>query len=144
MEPELIKPVVRAGNSACVILPKKWLGGKAKIELIEDPVNIEVEIFEILKFYLKDILGIYLTGSYARGENTPDSDIDVLVITHNTNKTIIEGKYDIILISQENLEKTLKRNILPLLPMIKESKTILNGELIEKYKKIALNKSNLK
>ena len=76
---ELIKPIVKFGNSAGVILPREWLNGKAKIELVEKPLNINKDILEILEPYFNDIQGIYLVGSYARGEQTQESDIDVLV-----------------------------------------------------------------
>ena len=38
---ELIKPIVRMGNSACVLLPKAWVDGKARVELIEKPIDIK-------------------------------------------------------------------------------------------------------
>jgi predicted nucleotidyltransferase len=93
---------------------------------------------------LKNILGIYLVGSYARNEETRESDVDALVITDEVNKKIRKGKYEIILISKDNLEKTLRRNAMPLLPMIKEAKPIMNEELINRYKTIKPNQKNLK
>jgi len=144
MKQELIKPIIKMGNSACVLLPKKWINGKARIELIEKPLNIKKDILEILDSYLEDILGIYLVGSYAREEETIESDIDVLVITNKINKKINNGKYEMILISKENLEKTLKKNILPLLPMLREAKPIFNSNLIKNYKNTLINKTNLK
>lgn len=141
---ELIKQITKAGNSANVLLPKEWLGGMAKVELIEKPLSIEEDVFEILSPYLKNILGIYLAGSYARKEETKDSDVDILVITDGINKRIKKGKYELILISKTEIEKTLKRNAIPLLPMIKEAKTILNERLIGEYKKIKLNEENTK
>ena len=97
METKLLKPIVRMGNSACVMLPKAWINGKARVELIQEPLNITKDVFEILKPYLKDVLGIYLVGSYARGEETQESDIDILVITENINKKINKGKYDTVI-----------------------------------------------
>ncbi len=141
---ELIKPIVKLGNSACVLLPKAWINGKARIELIEKPINIKQNIFQILNPYLEDILGIYLIGSYAREEQTKKSDIDVLVLTNKTNKRIEKGKYEIILISKEDIERKLKNNILPILPMIKEAKPLLNSTLINQYKDTKLTKKNLK
>ncbi len=141
---ELIKQIVKVGNSAGVILPREWLNGKARIELISKPLNIKKEIFEILEEYLEDIEGIYIVGSYARREENEKSDIDIFVITNKINKKIIKGSYEIILISKRQLEKTLERNILPLLPMIKEAKVIMNKELLSKYRNYKLNKSNLK
>lgn len=144
IEQKLVKSVVKMGNSACVLLPKSWIHGRAKIELIENPIDIKNDIFDILNDYLEDVLGIYLVGSYARGEQTPNSDIDVLVITSKTNKRIEKDKYEIILISQHDLEKQLEKNIFPLLPMIKEAKPLINSILIKEYKNNKLNKNNLK
>jgi len=141
---ELIKPVVRVGNSAGVILPKNWINGEARIELIEKPLDIKNDILEILKPYLQNIEGIYLIGSYARGEQTKESDVDVLVITNKISKKIKKGKYELILIPKENVESALKKNILPILPMLKEAKPIINGSLIERYQKTQLTKKNLK
>jgi predicted nucleotidyltransferase len=140
---ELIRPIVRVGNSAGVILPREWLNGKAKIQLVARPLDVKKEVFEILEDYLQDIIGIYLVGSYAREEQTDESDVDVLVITNNTNKVIERGKYYITLVSKDKVESSIVNGILPLLPMIKEAKPLLNGELIEKYKDTSLTRKNL-
>lgn len=140
---ELIRSIVRVGNSAGVILPREWLNGKAKIQLIEKPIDIKNEIFEILDDYLPDIIGLYIVGSYARGEETGKSDVDILAITNNTDKHIDNGKYNIILISKDKIEQALQKNILPILPMIKEAKALLNDELIESYKNTPLTRKNL-
>ena len=144
MKTELIKTAVRVGNSAGVLLPKEYLNSEVKIVL--QPLNIEKEVLNILMGgkLLKNVLGIYLVGSYARNEQTIESDIDVLVITNNISKRIVMGKYDISCISKENLEKQLENNVLPLLPMIKEAKPIINKDLIEDYKNTKLTKKNLK
>ncbi|MEK6760939.1 MAG: nucleotidyltransferase domain-containing protein [Nanoarchaeota archaeon] len=141
---EIIKPIIKVGNSAGVLLPKEWLNGKAKVELISRPIDIKNEILGILGSYLANIKGIYLVGSHARGEETDESDIDVLAVTDGIDKKISSGKYSIILISEENLKKTLERNVLPLLPMIREAKPIINKKLLEQYKKIEPNKKNVK
>ena len=141
---EIIKSVVAVGNSAGVILPREWLKGKAKVSLVEEPLNIKKDIFEILESYLEDTIGIYIIGSYARGEQTERSDVDILVITNETNKRIEDGKYNIILISKKNVEDALKNNILPILPMIKEAKPVLNSGLLEDYGKIILTQRNLR
>jgi predicted nucleotidyltransferase len=141
---KLIKPIIRVGNSAGVLLPKEWLNGKAKIELIEKPVDIKSESLQILNSHLDQIQGIYIVGSHARREETSHSDIDILGITSNLNLNINKGRYHIILISLTELEKQLENNALPLLPMIREASPILNSELIKKYDKTKLTKNNLK
>ena len=82
-------------------------------------------------------------GSYARGEQTKKSDVDVLVITGDTNGKIRREKYEIILILETILENNLKTNIISLFPMLKEAKTIINKGLVKKYISIKLNKKNL-
>ena len=107
MKTELIKQTFKLGNSAGVILPKEWENKKVRVQLIEESIN--KDIFEILekKNLLNDVIGIYLTGSYAREEQTINSDIDVLVITNNTNKSLKEGLYELILISKEKFYKNI-------------------------------------
>ena len=142
-EIELIKPIVRVGNSAGVILPREWLHGKAKVVLLEERLEPEQEIFGILRSYLSDIMALALVGSYATGEQGAESDVDALAITHSTNKRIKHGKYEIILISEDRLGKYLEGNIFPLLPMLIEAKSLINGELINKYKNFKLTRRNL-
>jgi len=141
---ERVKEIVQVGNSAGVILPREWLNGKARVVLVEEPLNIRKDIFDITEEYLNDIMGIYIVGSYGRGDETRESDVDVLVITNGINKKIKKGRYDVLLISDESLQKELKENIIPLLPMLKEAKPILNSNLIEEYKKVHLTKKNVK
>lgn len=140
---ELVRPIVKVGNSAGVLLPKEWLNGKASISLLEEPLKIEKDVFEIIGHYLKDVMGIYLVGSYARGEQTERSDVDILIITNETDKKIIHGKYNITLISMGNLESSLENNVMPIFPMLKEAKAILNSKLIKKYEKTELRKQNV-
>lgn len=141
---ELIKNTIRVGNSAGVLLPKEFLNTQVKIVL--QPLNIEKDVLDILidEKILKNVLGCYLIGSYARKEQTINSDIDILVITDKINKKIEKGKYEITCISKEEVERQLEENILPILPMIKEAKTIINEDLINGYINSPLTKKNLK
>ncbi|MCM8777960.1 MAG: nucleotidyltransferase domain-containing protein [Candidatus Omnitrophica bacterium] len=72
---------------------------------------------------LKDIKAVILYGSFARGENTPRSDIDLFIITDDENaKGVIEEK----IIS---LETSVKRNIQPTIRIEKELKKTDTGLL---------------
>ena len=144
MKQELVKKVIRVGNSAGVLVPKEWINGKAHVELVEKPVNIKSEVLEILDSRLEDVVGIYIVGSYARNEQKEDSDVDVLVITNKTEERLEKEKYNLVIIPEEKIAKILEGNILPLLPMIKEANPLLNSTLIEKYKDTKLTKKNLK
>lgn len=140
---KLIKPIVKVGNSAGVLLPKQWLNGEAEVTLIRKPKNIKYEILQILEEELYSISGLYLVGSYARKEQTSKSDIDVLGITQKVNKKIKKGNYEILLVSRDVLDESLKNNVLPLLPMLKEALPIINQELLYSYNRYPLSKNNL-
>lgn len=141
---EIIKKTIKLGNSAGVLLPKEFLNTYVKVVL--QPLNIERDILDILieKKILKNILGCYLIGSYARKEQTIESDVDVLAITDKINKRIKKGRYEIICVSKEEVERQLTENIFPILPMIKEAKIIINDNLIKEHIDSPLTKKNLK
>jgi len=138
MQQQLIKNTIKLGNSSAVILPNTWKYKKVKIQLVEE--SITEDILEILlkSDLLKQTIGIYLTGSYARNEETEESDIDILVITDSIDKQIKQGTYEITFVSKDNLDKKLKSSLY-LISLIKEAKPLLNKPLIEQYKKATTN-----
>ena len=112
MEP-IISRTRQVGNSSGVLLPKEWLNKKVVVTLTElSEKEILQEVIKILyeKGILNDVLGIYLIGSYARKKNevTPESDIDLLVITENTGRTIEKENYQINLVKEDDLIRSLK------------------------------------
>ncbi|MBI2449139.1 nucleotidyltransferase domain-containing protein [Candidatus Pacearchaeota archaeon] len=133
MKYEIIKQAFKLGNSAGVVLPSNWKDKKVSIKLIER--SITEEIFEILeeKDLLKNTIGIFLAGSYARGEETEDSDIDVLVVTDNIDRQIKVGKYEIVFISKSKFEKSITKSLY-LASLINEAKVILNNYILQYYK----------
>ena len=141
---QLIKKVTKIGNGAHIFVPKEWVNEEVTlVRTLKPKLPVKKEIINILSDYTEDLLGIYLVGSFGRNEETPKSDVDVLVISNKINKKIELGRYNIIIISRDEVEKQLEKNILPLLPMIKEAKPIFNPLLIEQYKKTRFTKKNL-
>lgn len=142
-----IKKAVKAGNSSAVILPRAWLNRDVRVELVKKtPEIILSEIFSIVKDYadLKDIIGIYLTGSYARGEENKDSDIDILVVTKSLDREMIsERNYNILIISSELLNQKLKHDLFPVGSMIKEAKPLLNSSYLDSID-IKITRENVK
>jgi len=142
-----IKKAIKAGNSSAVILPRAWLNKEVRIELVKKtPEIILLDTLEILKKYvpLKSIIGVYLVGSYARGEEDENSDIDLLIITDDIDKEIItEGIYNILIASYQLVNQKLAGNLFPIGPMIKEAKPLLNEEFIEDLE-IEVTKKNVK
>ncbi len=142
---KLIKQIVRIGNSAGVILPREWLNGKAKVELVKKPLDIKKDVLEILEPYFEDIIGVYLVGSYARGEKTKESDIDILVITNNINKKIKMGKYEVIITTLNAIVSVLKERPEIIYSKLIDAKVILNKGLLEELKNfIKLNINSFK
>ncbi len=140
------KIVRKFGNGGHIVLPKEYVG--KRIRFMAEPKSFEdikSEVLEILNPYLGNILGIYLYGSFARNEQTIDSDIDILAITSDKLKILdkIQG-YSIVSATIKEIEKTLENNAVLILPIIKEGKTIVNPELLRKYDIINFNKKNTK
>ncbi|MBS3092272.1 nucleotidyltransferase domain-containing protein [Candidatus Pacearchaeota archaeon] len=129
-----IKKTVKAGNSSAVILPRAWLDKEVRVEIIKKTRQaMLLDIINILNQHipLENIIGIYLTGSYARRDEGKNSDIDILIITNNIDKDIIkEGIYNILIISSKLLDQKLKEDLLPIGQMIREARPILNSTYI--------------
>ena len=141
---EMVREIRRWGNSAGILLPKEWLGNQVRVILIDRTLEIKKEVFGILEPYLEDILGIYLVGSYARGEEKKNSDIDVVAISKNTNKNIKSGKYDLSIVKLDNIRKTIESDPILILPRLKEAKAILNKYLLEELVDIKIKKDSFK
>ncbi len=141
---QITKIVQEIGNGGHIYLPKEIIGKKVIITIREKTIeDIEEEIINFLKPHLKHIQGVYLYGSYARNEQTPESDIDILVITDGKIK-INRGmnEYEIVSMSLEQLEKAIGYTAPLVLPLLKEAIPIINQQLIEKYKREKLTKKN--
>jgi len=142
-----IKKAIKAGNSSAVILPRSWLNRDVRVELLKKtPEIILSDVINILNKYvdIKNIIGIYLTGSYARGEEDENSDIDILVITSGIDREMInEGIYNILVISSGLLKQKLNQDLFPVGQMIKEAKSILNSDYLESIK-VNVTKRNIK
>jgi len=132
------------GNSAHIVLPKWYVG--RRIKFITQPrtfEDIKSGILGVLKPYLENIVGVYLYGSYARNEQTMDSDMDILVIA--AEKLRITGRiddYSVVSATTEEIEEALSSNAVLILPIIKEAKAIINPILLEAYKDSKFTKSN--
>lgn len=142
-----IKKAIKAGNSSAVILPRAWLNKDVRVELAKKTHEIMLfDVINISKKYidLKDITGIYLTGSYARGEEEEDSDIDILVVTKGIDKEMIkEGVYNIFIVSSELLKQKLNQDIFPIGQMLKEAEPLLNSDYLYSIQ-VKITRKNIK
>jgi len=142
-----IKKAIKAGNSSAVILPRSWLDKDVRIELIKKtPEIILFDVLNIAKKYvpLKEIIGVYLTGSYARKEEDKESDIDILIITKNIDLELInEGIYNLLLVSSGLLKQKLKNDLFPVGQMIREAESLLNSDYLNSLN-IEVTRKNVK
>lgn len=142
-----IKRAVKAGNSSAVVLPRAWLNKEVRVELVEKNSDIILaDVLEIARknIDLKHIIGIYLVGSYARGEESSDSDIDILIVTDCINKDMInEGIYNVLIVSSSLIEQKLKHDLFPIGQMIREAEPLLNRSYLNSIK-VKVTKENIR
>jgi predicted nucleotidyltransferase len=132
MKQELVRTVSKWGNSAGVLLPREWLN--EEVVIIRTPKRpVHEEILKTLEQYLNKIIAVWLYGSYARGEATKDSDIDVFVISSEKFKITKKG-FDVIVITPDNIKKALDFNPILMYSIIQEAKPIINSALLDELK----------
>jgi len=138
-----MKEVRPWGNSGGVLLPREWIGKQVKIVLVDRSLEIKKEVLRILEPWLDDVMGIYLVGSYARTEQTEDSDIDILVVSKEIRKAFTSGKYEIEIIPLKNLISLLERFPAAIYPKIIDAEPIINRELLEEIREIKITKKSM-
>jgi predicted nucleotidyltransferase len=130
------------GNSSHVILPKDWEGYEISLAKVE--INPKKDILHLLEPYLKDIIGVYLYGSYARKENEKDSDVDIIVITNKKIEIEVRKPFDLTQIEKNKLDDFRRINPILFYSFIFEAEPIINSSFLEDFRKEELNKNYLK
>jgi len=131
---QLVKEVVDRGNSGGVYLPKSWVGQRVIIK----PLSVNEYVLNAISPYMKDITGVYLYGSYARHEQQPDSDIDVLILASNGVKLKKENSIDYRVINVCDIKNAIREEPISMYPMIKEAVPIMNAHLLEELKVVKI------
>ncbi|MBI2105715.1 nucleotidyltransferase domain-containing protein [Candidatus Woesearchaeota archaeon] len=140
----MIKQAIKVGNSAGILLPRKYLGSLIEVNIKTPSIqDIKKQILEKTGPYLEEINGIYLTGSYARNEEKSDSDVDVVIISDNKILLKMEN-YHLICLEYNQLLKEMKESIIEYYPMLLEAKPIINKAVLKSLLAIPLTKNNLK
>ena len=126
----IVKQTREVGTSAGVLLPRSWLNKQVVVTLFnpsKEKILQDISACLFKQNLNEDAKGVYLFGSYSRGEFDFDSDIDILIITEKTNKLINYNNYEILLVSESSFSKNLPNN-LNYLSILKETKVIFNKE----------------
>ena len=137
----MIKQVVEIGNGAAVYVPKVYLGQEVVLILPEGIQEIQQRVLTSLVRYMPNILGVYLYGSYARNEQQPASDVDVLVIVKEKDAALKKhlSDADVRVLSLDTTKKAMKEHPLFIVPIIREAKAFLNPALLEELRALPLN-----
>jgi len=139
------KEVRKWGNSGGILLPREWVGKQVKIQLIDHQGEIKKDVLKILEPWLEEIIGVYLVGSYARNEQTKESDIDILVVSKNVKKVFGSGKYEIEMMPLKSLISLLRIFPASIYPKIIDAKAIINSGLLEEIKeKVKITRGSMK
>jgi len=133
---KIIKKAVNIGNGACVYVPREYVGSEVVVILPDSIDDIKKGILNRLIEFMPNILGVYLYGSYVRGEETVDSDVDLLVITKEKDDKIqnVLEDIDVRVVPISDLKKSIKNYPLLIVPILKEAKVLLNPDLLKELK----------
>ncbi len=146
IQEQVVKTVVRSGNGGAVWVPKSWLGEEVIVILPKRPErDVREKILHMLKPYLQDITAVAIFGSYARKEQTKNSDIDVLVVVKDnplpfTKKENIE----IISLSLPALQRAMEKRPEVYYQMVKEAEPVFNAPVFEELKKLPFTGTGVK
>jgi predicted nucleotidyltransferase len=146
----LVKTAVNMGNGAAIYIPKEYEGREIVVVLPEGIEEVKRRIISKLIPYMKNIVGVYLFGSYARGENKAGSDIDILIITKEKAGSDIrslfpESEYeDARFFTIESIENSIDTHPALIVPILREAEILVNPVLIEELRKKEFSFSKFK
>jgi len=144
---QITKTVVKSGNGGAVWVPKNWLGKEVIVILPEKPkLDIREKIMHTLKPYLKDIVAVFIYGSYARHEETKESDIDVAVITKDRPLLIKikQPKLDITAFQLDKFIKIIRKHPVMYYQIVQEAEPLINTYILDELKNIKVSNENFK
>lgn len=143
---QIVKTVVKSGNGGAVWVPKNWLGQEVVVILPQNPkLELREKIIHLLEPYLKDIISVFIYGSYARHEETKESDIDVMVITEKPLKiNIKEPKLEITAFELEKFKKAIEKHPIMYYQIVQEAEPLINANVLEELKNIKIQNKNFK
>lgn len=144
---QIVKTVVKSGNGGAVWVPKDWMGEEVIVILPEKPkLDIKQKVIYLLEPYLKDIVCVSIYGSYARNEQTKDSDLDILVITkyENVKLSFREEMIDITSFPIDKFKRAIQKYPAIYYQMVQEAEPLINAYVLEELKSIKISKENFK
>lgn len=138
----ITKTVKKYGNSGGVYVPNDWVGGRVRIELVEEPLN-PMEI--LAKLPLQHVVSVILYGSYARGEMAEGSDIDIILAVDDDTKIDIPSIqcYDIQVKTLGQLRSAMAHDPIFNKSINDSSTAMVNHNFLDELRREPLNKNSI-
>lgn len=143
---QIVKNVVKSGNGGAVWVPKDWLGQEVVVILPDKPkLHIREKIIHLLEPYLKDVISVFIYGSYARHEQTKESDVDVMVITKEPLQIKIkEPNLELTVFQFDKLKKAIQKYPVMYCQIVQEAEPLINADILNELKNIKIDKTDFK
>lgn len=97
-------------------------------------------------FALEGIMGIYLYGSWARGEASEHSDYDLLIVVQDPSRVRLKQKppkADVRIMGIKETVGLVKKDPILIVPILQESVPVYGGELLDYLKSLGFSKERL-
>ena len=140
---QVMKTVVKSGNGGAVWVPRGWLGEEVVV-ILPQKLELKERIFNSLAPHFKDIISVCIYGSYARKEQTEESDIDILIITKDKTLNLEVKGMDIMSIPLEKLRNSIEKYPTMYYQIVHESQPLFNSSALDELKKIKINRESLR
>ncbi len=144
---QIVKHVVKSGNGGAVWVPKNWLGEEVIVILPDKPkLNIKEKVVHLLEPYLKDVIAVFMYGSYARHEETKESDVDVMLITKDRIAPVqlTEPKLEIAAFQFDKLKKAIEKYPVMYYQIVQEAVPLINSYVLEELKNVKISNESFK
>lgn len=122
-----LRRAIKVGNSAGVLLPKKFLGSEVRVLVLNNPTNIKKTTLKLLENYMEELRGIYIISNQ-------DKKTNILAVSISISKKFEKGNYNISIIPLNELRKLIKEKKLSL-DLLLKSTPIMNKGLISDLKR---------
>lgn len=133
----ILKTVKKYGNSGGVYVPSSWIGGKVRVDLVDEPANPRKDVLE--RVSLEHVISVILYGSYTRKEMEIGSDIDILLVTDEDIKISIppeiNKRYDIQVKSLRALRNALIHDPVFYKAIKDDAVAIINHKILDDMRK---------
>ncbi|MEW6295277.1 MAG: nucleotidyltransferase domain-containing protein [Candidatus Diapherotrites archaeon] len=136
---QLVKRAMAFGNGSIVFTPKAWRGREVIVILPKRSLSVEESALQLIQPSLKNIVGAFFVGSYARNEMEKDSDVDLIIVSDKKMKIKEKENFHVQCIELQQLKNSLKENPIEFYPMLLEAKSLINEKLLQELKETEIN-----